>query len=154
MKVAVIGHRKINKTQDFVNKLTEIIVNLIENEGADSFLFGSRSEFDDLCYDIITELRYKYPQIKRVYERAEYGKIDQDYLKTVLKYYEDTFYSYKVESSGKLAYVTRNEILVLACDVLLVYYDQEYNPPKKGNSGTKKAVNYAKKKNKRIINVF
>lgn len=121
MKVAVIGHRKINKTQDFVNKLTEIIVNLIENEGADSFLFGSRSEFDDLCYDIVTELRYKYPQIKRVYERAEYGKIDQDYLKTVLKYYEDTFYSYKVESSGKLAYVTRNEIFKKICKIFQIF---------------------------------
>lgn len=133
-----------------VNELTKIIVNLIENEGADTFLFGSRSDFDSLCYEIVTELRYKYTYIKRIYERAEYKAVNDIYLKYVLTYFEDTFYSDKVDQAGRLAYVVRNEIMVLACDVLLVYYDKEYHLSNKTMSGTKMAVEYATKKRKNV----
>lgn len=154
MKVAIIGHRKIDKTPKLVDRLTRVITELIENEGADTFLFGSRSQFDSLCYDIVTELRYKYTCIKRIYQRAEFKVVNDYYLKQLLSFYEDTFYSYKVDQAGRLAYVVRNEILVLACDVLLVYYDQAYTPVRKTSSGTKRAVDYAIKKKKRIINIF
>lgn len=154
MKVAIIGHRTIDKTPELIDRLTNTITDLIVNEGADTFLFGSKSEFNSLCYEIVTELRYKYPHIKRIYERAECKVIPDFYLKKVLTYFEDTFYSDKVDQAGRLAYVVRNEIMVLACDVLLVYYDSEYHPASNKNSGTRLAVTFAQKKQKRVINVF
>lgn len=153
MKVAVIGHRKINKTQDLVNKLTETIVNLIVNEGADTFLFGSKSEFNNLCYEVVTELRYTYPHIKRVFIRAEYQNISDDYLNNLLTFYEDTFYPKNVEEAGALAYVVRNEYLVLMCDILLAYYNPNCKYRNR-QSGTKMAVEFAGINKKRIINVF
>lgn len=65
------GHRTINETAELKSKLIEIIEKLIVDEKVDTFLFGSRSDFDDLCYDIITQLKEKYPHIKRIYVRAE-----------------------------------------------------------------------------------
>lgn len=153
MKVAVIGHRKINKSQDLIDRLTKIFVELIENEGADTFLFGSKSQFDDLCYDIVTELRYKYTFIQRVWVRAEYRYFGKDYLKGVLTLYEDTVFPTKVCGAGKLVYIMRNETLVTMCDVLIVYLDLEYKH-KTAKSGTKMAVDYAQKRSKRIINVL
>ena len=49
------GHRKIDETEELKNKLCEIIENLIVNEKIDTFLFGSKSQFDDLCHKITTE---------------------------------------------------------------------------------------------------
>ena len=51
------GHRKIDETEELKNKLSEIIENLIVNENVDTFLFGSKSEFDDLCHKIVTNLK-------------------------------------------------------------------------------------------------
>ena len=45
------GHRTINETEELKSKLIEIIEKLIVDEKVDTFLFGSRSDFDDLCYD-------------------------------------------------------------------------------------------------------
>lgn len=45
MIVAFIGHRTINNTEALKDKLKRIVENLIVNENADTFLFGSKSEF-------------------------------------------------------------------------------------------------------------
>lgn len=58
-KCCFFGHRKINKTDELVNKLTETIEKLIVENGVGTFLFGSKSQFDDLCYEIVSELKEK-----------------------------------------------------------------------------------------------
>ena len=60
-----IGHRKIDKSEAFAQKLERVIVGLID-EGADTFLFGSRSEFDDLCLKILSQLKEKFVDLKRI----------------------------------------------------------------------------------------
>ena len=80
------GEFKIHKTQGriFVDALTEFdfdetVENLILNHDVEIFLFGSKSEFNSLCRDVVTELKGKHPHIKRVYVRAEYEEISEDY---------------------------------------------------------------------------
>ena len=67
----VFGNRTINETEELGKRLYEIIENMIKNEQVDTFLFGSKSRFDDFCLDIITKIKEKYPHIKRIYVRAE-----------------------------------------------------------------------------------
>ena len=69
------GHRKINETEELKNNLHEMIEHLIVNEKVDTFLFGSKSQFDDLCHKIVTELKEKHPHIKRIYVRSAYQHI-------------------------------------------------------------------------------
>ena len=66
-----IGHRKIDKSVGLTQKVGNLIQDLIENKGVTTFLFGSRSEFDDLCHEIVTELQKNNPQIKRLCIRVE-----------------------------------------------------------------------------------
>ncbi len=84
------------------------IIDLIVNKGVFNFLFGSRSEFDDLCYEVVCELKKEYPYIRRIYVRAEYPYIDDDYKAYLLERYDDTYYPKHIENSGKSAYVERN----------------------------------------------
>ena len=82
------GHRKINITNDLINNLHITIKKLITEGDVDTFLFGSKSQFDDLCYQIISELKAIYPYIKRIYVRAEAPYINDKYMSYLLQSYE------------------------------------------------------------------
>ena len=103
-----IGHREINVTDELKEKLRVVIGHLITDESIDTFLFGSKSHFDDLCYDIVTETKKKHSHIKRIFVRAEYPYIDESYKAYLLESYEDTYFPKSVLGAGKASYVKRN----------------------------------------------
>ncbi len=157
------GHRKITETQELKDLLYEIVESLITERKVDTFLFGSKSEFDDLCHEMVTALKEKYPHIKRIYVRAEFQYIDDFYTKYLLKSYEDTYYPKQIENSGRASYVERNYEMINKSDYCVIYYDENYLPPRRKNSrrdisdyqpksGTALAYSYAKSKNKVIYN--
>ena len=145
-----IGHREINMTDELKEKLCVVIERLIVDENIDTFLFGSKSQFDDLCYDVVTEIKKKYPHIKRIFVRAEYPYIDESYVAYLLKSYEDTYFPKSVLGAGKASYVKRNCEMIENSRFCIVYYKEDYTP-KGRKSGTKIAFDYAEKKKKTII---
>lgn len=153
--VAFIGHRQIKDGKEVKQKLKKVISNLIEEENAETFLFGSKSYFDALCLMVTTQLKEKfYPLIKRVYIRARDEIISELYKDYLLGIYDDTIYPYRVKGAGYRSYVVRNYIMIDMCDVVVTYFDKDYKLLKGSTSGTKLAIEYALKKNKRIINLY
>jgi uncharacterized phage-like protein YoqJ len=159
------GHRKIDETAELKNRLYEIIENLIVNKNIDTFLFGSKSQFDDLCHKTVTDLREKYPHIKRIYVRSAFQHIPDWYEKSLLLNNEGTYFPEHMENAGKASYVERNQEMINKSDFCIVYYDENYAPPRRKNSkrdlfnyqpksGTKVAMDYAIKKGICINNVF
>lgn len=146
------GHRTINETEELKMKLCETVERLITHEKADTFLFGSKSRFDSLCLEIVTNLKEKYPHIKRVYVRAEFPVIDESYLAYLLESYEETYYPEKIRGSGRAVYVERNCEMIDRSRFCVVYYDETQTPAKR-KSGTKIAFDYAVKQGKEIVNV-
>ena len=146
------GHRKINETEELKSKIIEIIEKLIVDENVDTFLFGSKSRFNSLCQETVTEIKEKYPHIKRVYVRAEYPDINEQYTNYLLESYEDTYYPEHIRSSGRAAYVERNYEMINKSYYCIVYYDEQ-NAPNIRKSGTKIALDYAIKKGEQIINI-
>ena len=146
------GHRTINETEELKAKLIEIIEKMIVDEKVDTFLFGSKSRFNSLCLELVTEMKEKYPHIRRVYVRAEYPDINEHYKNYLLESHEDTYYPEKILNSGRAAYVERNYEMIDNSHYCIVYYD-EPNAPTTRKSGTKIALDYAVKKEKRIINI-
>ncbi len=147
------GHRTINETEELKKKLIEIIEKLIVENSVDTFLFGSKSRFNSLCLDTVTQIKEKYPHIKRIYVRAEYPYIDEDYKNYLLERYEGTYYPEKIINSGKATYVERNYQMIDNSHYCVVYYD-EPNAPTTRKSGTKIALDYAIRKRKNIISVL
>lgn len=129
-----------------------VIEQLIIKENVQTFLFGSKSQFNDLCYEIVTKFKEKYPHIKRVYVRAEYFYIGDDYERYLLTKYEDTYFPQKIIDAGKAVYVERNIEMINESEYCVVYYD-ESKVVSKRKSGTKIAFDYAIKHKKHIINV-
>ena len=160
-----LGHRKIKITEELKKKAYSIVERLIVDKNIDTFLFGSKSQFNDLCYQVVSELKREYPHIKRVYIRAQFPYIDRNYKDYLLQHYEETYYPDHMIRAGKSAYVERNYEMINQSEYCVMYFDENYMPPrrKKRNaavadyqpkSGTKIAYDYAQKKGKRMINVF
>ena len=172
------GHRKAKCTDLIMKKVSEIVENLIVYCGVRVFLFGSRSAFDRLCHLVVTQLKEKYQEIKRVAytcksetcilesERAYWEQIYSNFKKekvTLLGVEEEVEHKTKY-TSGKASYVERNQAMINDSDYCVFYYDENYQPEKRKyskksagyyqpKSGTMLAYNYAKQKKKIIINI-
>ena len=147
------GHRKVEITDELRNKLCNSVEKLIVEENIDTFLFGSRSQFDDLCYQIVSELKEEYHCIKRIYVRAQFPYINDDYKSYLLQRYEETYYPDSILKAGKSSYVERNCEMINKSKFCVICYD-EANLNGKQRSGTKIAYEYAVKHSKKIINLL
>ncbi|MBE6575729.1 MAG: DUF1273 domain-containing protein [Ruminococcaceae bacterium] len=145
-----IGHRTINETDALRAKLTETIEELITREQVDTFLFGGKGVFDRLCHALVTELKGKYPHIKRIYVRAEFPFIRDDYRAYLLQSYEDTDFPQRIMGAGRAAYVERNYEMIHRSQYCVVYYNGQAVPTTR-KSGTKIALDYAIKKGKVMV---
>lgn len=148
-----LGHRNIKETEELKERLYEIVERLIVEKSVDTFLFGSKSRFNSLCLSIVTKIKEKYPHIKRVYVRAEFPYIDEEYKSYLLKSYEDTYYPEQIIGSGKAVYLKRNQEMINKSFYCIFYFNEECFP-KKRRSGTKAALDYALKNGKEIFTVY
>ena len=145
-----IGHRTINETEELKSKLCETIEKLIVDENVDTFLFGSKIRFNSLCLELVTKIKEKYHHIKRIYVRAEYPDIDDNYKAYLLENYDDTYYLEKIIGAGKASYVERNCEMINRSLFCIFYYDEQ-NAPTTRRSGTKIALDHAINRKKVIL---
>ena len=164
------GHRNAELTESEATYLEELLVQLITQEGIDTFLFGSKSAFDSYCLELVTRLQQTYPHIKKLYYRTAPLKMPEYYKKYLLECYEGTEMAERIDKAGRATYVERNQEMILASNVCIFYYDEFYQPtpkkwskkdlfPRKRNSGTKVAYEFAQQKYRagtlsKIYNVF
>ena len=177
-KCLFIGHKKINITNTLINRLTILIEELIVIHNVTIFLFGSKSEFNDLCHSIVTNLKDKYPYIVRINYtcKSEVCVLEKDrqrleeiYSKALNKEikllgFEEEYEYRNKYKSGKADYIERNYSMIDDSDYCVFYYDENYTRESKYSknnmiirtpqSGTKLAYNYAIRKNKKIINAY
>lgn len=144
-----IGHRDICETEELKAQLCQVIEKLIVEEQVDTFLFGSKSKFNNLCYTLVTELKEKYPFIKRIYVRSEFPVISEDYKAYLLESYEQTYFPQSIIGAGRSVYVQRNNTMI-DLSRFCVCYCQDGYAPKGRKSGTRIALAYAHKHKKTI----
>ncbi len=151
-----IGHRKMNNEFGTETKLNTLIFGLVE-QGVTQFLFGDHSEFNDLCYEIVTKLKKDNPNIYRIHFRTNYPEADE-YTKGLLTMgYEESVFASEIALSGKAVYIERNQAMIKASDICVFYCNQsEFVTSKssKRKSGTKLAYDYAVLHNKKIYNLY
>lgn len=173
------GHRNVEMTEELYNKIKTIVENLILNHDVSDFLFGSRSNFNDLCHKVVSDLKNKYPQIKRIAYtcRSEFcvlesNRIELENLHSRVLKNDVHFLGFDQErqhktkySSGKASYVERNRAMIDDSDFCVFYYDENYQPEMRKyskrslgyyqpTSGTKLAFDYARQKNKSALLIF
>lgn len=146
------GHRKIAESAWLKQNLKTTVRRLIAVERVDTFLFGSRSEFNDLCYEVVSELKDEFPSLKRIYVRAEFPHVDERYTAYLLQRYEETYFPQKIERAGRAIYIERNFEMIDRSAFCVVYYDAKRDHGRK--SGSKIAYEYARKRGRCVINLY
>lgn len=143
------GHHKIEITEKLKDSLYNIIENLILNENVRIFLFGGFGLFDDLCHQVVTKLKEKYPYLKRIYVLENEKWIDEYRRPKYLSnddYEEFVYYSPRFEGFYKRIYFRNLEIIDRSDFILFYIRNTE-------KSGAYKAYKYAVKCKKNIINL-
>ena len=162
------GHRKIDANNNLKQKLKDCIEDLIVKCNTQTFLFGSKSNFNDLCHSIVSELKEKYPNIKRICytcksesctlesERQKCEKIYSSVLKREVHLlgFEEEFEHKTKYVAGRASYIERNQAMINDSEFCIFYYNENYVPLAKTNSGTFLAYEYALRKKKNVINLF
>lgn len=164
MTCCFIGHRRIKHKKELASRLRDNICYLLE-QGVATFLFGDHSEFNTLCYEVVSELREVYPKIRRIHYRTDYPDADAYTMQLLLDGYEDSICPDGVAAAGKAAYVERNQAMIQASDFCVFYFNNEYLPASRKESkkaitsyqpksGTGVAFDYAKAHGRTIINLY
>ena len=152
LTVACIGHRNIARSAALEKRTESVMRELISLRGAGVFLLGSRSDFNDLCGRALDRMKAEFPDVRKVYVRAEYAEIPESYRGHLLCFYDDTVFPECVRGAGRNAYIARNRFMVDNSGILLTYYDESL--PHGATSGTATAVRYAVRRGKNVINIF
>ena len=144
MKTCVFfGHRDIDYRKDR-EKLKQTIVVLIENEGFTQFYSGGRGAFDRICAETIAELKVSYPHIKNTLVFSYLPPTNEGF--TLPSVYTDSVYLLERRVPQRYAVLETNKLMVGKADCLVVGIMKEWG-------GAWQAVEYAKRKGKRIINI-
>ncbi len=174
MTCCFIGHRKIENRELVFERVKEVVGKLIVENDIRTFHFGSRSEFDDICHAVVTDLQKIYPDIIRVNYNCKSGyvvkkdereRLEKGWSRLLkeevkLKDYERGKISDRVYSAGKASYVERNEEMIDDSKYCVFFYREGYKPtpnnPRQSSktSGTKLAYDYAVRKKKIIVNII
>lgn len=142
------GHFDVEITDELKARTSEEIDKAIA-DGVRVFLFGGRSDFDELVYEIVTEKRAKNSQLglKRVFcvpmERDL--RRPQAWLKH--KDYESCECPMKTFDGWYKSLYFRNCAMIEQSDLVLFYAEERQN------SGAYKAYKYAVKAHKKIVNL-
>ena len=156
-KCCFIGHRKVENQSEVYEQVLNVVKDLIINYNVTTFIFGSNSEFDDLCLKAVNELKTQHPQIFRIAYtcksesctlEAEKEIRERQYsfvLKKEVKLepVDEEFHFKNKYVAGRASYVERNYAMIDESDYCIFYYNASYTPLKKnsyrvfsGKSGT------------------
>ncbi len=141
-KCAFFGHRDLfGKSEQIADVLHHIIIDLIHH-GVDVFYVGNHGEFDILSSKIACDLKTIYPQIQVVVVLCYPNELQ--YLKCQ---FTDFIMPVEIEKAPKRAsIIKRNQWVVDNTDCVVCYICDKIG-------GAYRAVQYAQKHKKKIINL-
>lgn len=152
--IAFFGHRQIFDEIDLKTKLIEILKTLTE-QGFNRMLIGCHGDFDNLVLSTCLKFKEEYNKNieisvvltslsflnKQKYGYSRANIYDNFNCETLFYDIEEVHYKKRI--------IISNEKMVDQSDAVICYVDM-----KSYKSGAKRAVEYALKQNKRVINLF
>lgn len=137
MLITFCGHSNVSEMDKVEVWLKEVIENVIK-DGATEFYLGGYGDFDILASRVLTTLKKGYPYIKRV---LVIPYLDRDFDK---KLYDGSYYPSLETVPKRFAISKRNEIIIEDADIVISYVMYSWG-------GANKTLEFAKKRNKKII---
>ncbi len=145
--VSFFGHRIVENIPEVEKKLIEIVSGIVENNEYIRFLIGREGQFDWLVSSVISRVAYKrhntYTILVLPYIKADY----RDHKENYLSFYNEVEICEKSSQAHfKSAFQIRNRNMVDRSDLVVCCIQHK-------SGGAYKTVCYAKKQNRKIINI-
>lgn len=142
------GHSEVEITDELKKRTSEEIDKAIA-DGISVFLFGGRSDFDDLVYDTVSEKKAQNPrlEIKRIFCFPLDAHMRKPPRWFKRKEYEEYICPAKDFEWWYTAIYYRNCAMIDESDLVLFYAEE------RENSGAYKAYKYAVKSKKKTVNL-
>ena len=144
MILTFIGHRDTRITEKLKKEVRTHLRNFI-NLNVKTFYCGGMGAFDNLCAELLKELKEEFPHIKRYlvvpYLDNNFLRIAQELVST--NYYDEILYPPIENVFPKYAILARNKYMIDKADLLISFVSQRYG-------GAYQSFLYAKKKKSSI----
>lgn len=143
MVCSFFGHRLVFECNRVGEKLERVVEEKIK-QGYDTFLVGRHGDFDKIVLSVLSQLRKVYDiNIKIVYTNLNHLTQKNFYLEfeTLIYPIEEVYFKNRISFT--------NKCMVDDSDLIICYVDKN-----RTGSGAKRAMNYAMKKQKEVINLF
>ena len=144
-RVAFFGHRRIYNIREIEEKLVPILNELILTKEYVEFYIGRNGDFDEFVASVI----------KRVQKQLDRGNnvmiLTLPYTVKDIEYYADYYDEIVIPDAigrahPKAAITLRNRWMADTADLIIAYIERE-------EGGAYSAVKYAKKLNKKVVNI-
>ena len=148
MTITFLGHSEIYDTDDLYERVKKAILENADTHENITFYCGGYGAFDELCARICRSLKSEHPRWQTVFVTPYITEAQQKKLKylTNAALYDSTLYPPLEAVHPRFAIIARNRWMVDQADLIIAYVDHPYG-------GAHKALEYAKKKQKNIINL-
>ena len=145
MIITFCGHSQVIFTNEEKSLLRNILLDEIIKNPTCKFYLGGYGDFDGLCLRTLKDLKNDFPDIELIFITPY---LDKNYSKLEFaKYhYDDVIFPPLESVPRKFAILKRNEWMVEQADLVIAYVKYSWG-------GAAKALEYAKRKKKRIINI-
>jgi len=154
LKIGVVGHRTVKGKGLVELRFLDVVQKHFPNDEQLQFQFGSNSQFNALIWKIVSKAQEDGENVTLVnFACGSEKPLLKDNKKDGQKWFDEVVFPENAKNCGRRLYIERNKALIDASDVMLFYFDETYSPAF-SNSGTRIAYEYAKSKNKKIINLF
>lgn len=148
MIITFIGHSSLINCENLIVRVTEAILENTRKEENISFLCGGYGDFDNLSLLACRIAKEKLPNSEVVFVTPYITSRQQEKIKNLVesKLYDSTIYPPLENVPPRYAIIKRNEWMVEKADLVIAYVKYTYG-------GAHKALLYAQKRKKQIINL-
>ena len=149
MIIAFAGHSFIFQKDIIKDEVKKQIIKSIDRDGAVTCYLGGYGDFDDICALACKELKRTYNCIETVYVTPYLNLSAQAKIKEMKKHglCDDSIYPLNDKTPLRFAISRRNEWMISCADLIIAYVNHDWG-------GAWKSVTLAKRKNKKIINIY
>lgn len=142
-RIAMFGHRDFNAHRQLDEALIPFLRDLIRRKKFIEIYIGRDGEFDIYAASLIKRFKNEYDDFNSI-ELHLILPYDKRNIEDFEKYYDQVYIPISVHP--RIAIVKRNEWMVNQADLIFCYIERQ-------SGGAYKAVQYAEKKGKKIVNI-
>lgn len=148
MIISFFGHSSLYATKELSKRVSQTIKQAIEREEKITFYCGGYGDFDAICAEVCRAIKKDHPLCEAVFVTPYMTEAQQRKIKELMnsKLYDSCVYPPLENVPPRFAIIKRNEWMVEKADLIIAYVECSFG-------GAYKALQYARKKGKQIINL-